>query len=80
MLDSGAQSLRVRLSGLFDDDAPRTLAVRVFNIALATLIIVNVIDIILESVSWMSQRYSLTFLTIERVATAIFVAEYLLRV
>jgi voltage-gated potassium channel len=80
MLDSGEQSLRVRLSGLFDDDAPRTLAVRVFNIALATLIIVNVIAVVLESVSWMSQRYSVTFVTIERVATAIFVAEYLLRV
>ena len=80
MLDNGEQSLRARLSGLFDDDAPRTLAVRVFNIALATLIIVNVIAVILESVSWMSQRYSLTFLAIERVATAIFAAEYLLRV
>jgi voltage-gated potassium channel len=80
MLDNGEQSLRARLSGLFDDDAPRTLAVRVFNIALATLIIVNVIAVILESVSWMSQRYSLTFVTIERVATAIFVAEYFLRV
>ncbi|HEY0145284.1 MAG TPA: ion transporter [Methylovirgula sp.] len=80
MLDNGEQSLRARLSGLFDDDAPRTLAVRVFNIALATLIIVNVIAVILESVSWMSQRYSITFLAIERVATAIFVAEYFLRV
>jgi voltage-gated potassium channel len=80
MLDSGEQSLRVRLSGLFDDDAPRTLAVRIFNIALATLIIVNVIAVILESVSWMSQRYSVTFLTIERVATAIFAIEYFLRV
>jgi voltage-gated potassium channel len=80
MLESGEQSLRVRLSALFDDDAPRTLAVRVFNIALATLIIVNVIAVILESVSWMSQRYSVTFVTIERVATAIFMAEYLLRV
>ncbi len=49
-------------------------------IALATLIIVNVIAVILESVSWMSQRYSITFLAIERVATAIFVAEYFLRV
>ena len=52
----------------------------VFNIALASLIIVNVIAVILESVSWISQRYSLTFVTIERVATAIFVAEYFLRV
>jgi voltage-gated potassium channel len=80
MLDSGEQSLRARLSGLFDDDAPRTLAVRVFNIALASLIIVNVTAVILESVSWMSQRYSLAFLTIERVATAIFAVEYFLRV
>src|ERR1700753_1687240 len=80
MSNSGEQSLRKRLSGLFDDDAPRTLAVRVFNIALAVLIIVNVTAVVLESVPWMSQRYSACFLTIERVATAIFVVEYGLRV
>jgi voltage-gated potassium channel len=80
MSNSGKQSLRTRLSGLFDDDAPRTLASRVFNIALAVLIIVNVTAVVLESVTWMSQRYSATFLTIEGVATAIFAVEYILRV
>ncbi len=81
MLDNGEQSLRARLSGLFIDDAPRTLAVRVFNIALAN--------------SHHRQRHCRhprirlvdepaifpdLCMTIERVATTIFVAEYLLRV
>jgi voltage-gated potassium channel len=80
MLTSDKRSLRYRLSGLFDDDAPRTLAVRVFNIALAALIIVNVIAVVLESVGWLNQRYAATFTMIERVATAIFAIEYVLRV
>ncbi|MDR3408637.1 MAG: ion transporter [Methylovirgula sp.] len=80
MLTSDKRSLRYRLSGLFDDDAPRTLAVRAFNIALAALIIVNVVAVVLESVVWLNNRYAATFTTIERVATAIFALEYVLRV
>ena len=80
MLTRDKKSLRYRLSGLFDDDAPRTLAVRIFNIALATLIIVNVLAVVLKSVAWLNNRYAITFLTIERVATAIFALEYVLRV
>jgi voltage-gated potassium channel len=80
MSKSGEHSFRYRLGQLFDDDAPRTLAVRVFNISLAILIIVNVTAVVLESVTWIAQRYSFAFTTIEAVATAIFAVEYVLRV
>ena len=80
VLRSSEISIRHRLAGLFDDDAPRTLAVRLFNAALAILIIVNVTAVILESVDWLRARYPVTFILIERVATAIFAIEYILRV
>jgi voltage-gated potassium channel len=65
---------------LFDDDAPRTTAVRIFNIALATLIIVNVAAVVFESVASMNQHYRVAFTTIEAIATAVFAVEYVLRV
>lgn len=80
MLQGSKIPLRHRLADLFDDDAPRTLAVRLFNAALAVLIIVNVAAVILESVDGLRVRYPLAFVGIERVATAIFAAEYILRV
>jgi voltage-gated potassium channel len=80
VLQGSKTTLRHRLADLFDDDAPRTLTVRLFNAALAVLIIVNVTAVILESVDWLRVRYPFTFVTIERVATAIFAAEYVLRV
>src|SRR5579862_5649663 len=80
VLQGSETSLRQRLSGLFDDDAPRTLTVRLFNVALAALIVINVAAVILESVNWMRDRYAVTFIVIERIATAIFALEYILRV
>ncbi|REF86344.1 voltage-gated potassium channel [Methylovirgula ligni] len=80
MLQRREIPFRARLSGLFDDNAPRTLAVRIFNTALAALIIFNVLAVVLESVGWLNSRYATTFVTIERVATAIFALEYVLRV
>jgi hypothetical protein len=43
-------SWRRRLSHLFDDDAPRNRVIRLFNLSLALLIIVNVAAVILETV------------------------------
>lgn len=80
MLPGSETSLRNRLSALFDDDAPKTLAVRLFNAALATLIVINVAAVILKSVNGMRVRYTDTFIAIERIATAIFALEYVLRV
>jgi voltage-gated potassium channel len=69
-----------RLSHLFDDDAPRNRVIRLFNLLLALLIISNVAAVILETVEPIRARYAVFFLAAERAATAIFAAEYLLRV
>ncbi|MGO9134008.1 MAG: ion transporter [Methylovirgula sp.] len=73
-------SLRSRLSTLFDDDLPQSPAARLFNTALGILIIVNIGAVILESVEQIRPRFSASFEVIEHVATAVFAAEYVLRV
>jgi voltage-gated potassium channel len=71
---------RKRLSQLFDDDAPRNAASRLFNLLLALLIIVNVITVIFETVEPIRQKFETIFVTAEHVATTIFAVEYVLRV
>jgi voltage-gated potassium channel len=73
-------SWRRRLSHLFDDDAPRNRVIRLFNLLLALLIVLNVAAVILETVEPIRARYEVLFLAAERAATAIFATEYLLRV
>jgi voltage-gated potassium channel len=84
MAGSSIAALRRRLAVIFDDDAPHTYegarARRVFNAALAVLIIVNIAAIVLESVESIGERYASAFATLERCATAIFTLEYILRV
>jgi voltage-gated potassium channel len=84
MAASSITALRRRLAVIFDDEAPHThqaaAARRMFNAALAVLIVVNVAAIVLESVESIDERYLGLFGEIERIATAIFTAEYLLRV
>ncbi len=75
-----SSNLRRRLSSLFDDDAPQTRTVRIFNALLATLIIVNVAAVIMESVESIRLRYAAVFIAIEAGATAFFAVEYVLRV
>jgi voltage-gated potassium channel len=75
-----SSNLRRRLSGLFDDDAPQTLTKQTFNVLLATLIIVNVAAVIMESVEPIRARYAAVFTSIEVFATAFFAIEYVLRV
>jgi voltage-gated potassium channel len=70
---------RRRLARLFDDDLPATLAARVFQSALALLIIVNVSGVILESVESFEHRFGLELWWIEQIATAFFAIEYVLR-
>ncbi|MBV9551987.1 MAG: ion transporter [Alphaproteobacteria bacterium] len=71
---------RRRLARLFDDDLPPTRAARVFQGALALLIIVNVAGIILESVDSFDRRFGVELWWIEQIATAFFAVEYVLRV
>ena len=72
--------LRKRLVSLFDDDAQQNRTTQYFNGALALLIVVNVSGVILESVEPIRAGHPTIFFMIEHVATAIFAAEYALRV
>jgi voltage-gated potassium channel len=71
---------RRRLARLFDDDLPPTRAARIFQAALAILIVVNVAGIILESVESFEHRFGAELWWIEQIATAFFAVEYGLRV
>jgi voltage-gated potassium channel len=79
MVTAGLPGLRRRLGRLFDDDLPPTRATHVFQIALATLIVVNVAGVILESVDAVSDRFGPELWWLEQGATAIFAVEYMLR-
>ncbi len=72
--------LRRRLAAIFEDEEPRSLATRIFNTLLATLIITNVAAVAIESVEPIRREYGLAFVLFEHAATAIFAVEYALRV
>jgi voltage-gated potassium channel len=72
--------LRRQLAIVFEDEEPRSAVTRVFNLALALLIIVNVSCVILESVESIRDHFAPAFDAFEQAATAIFAAEYVLRV
>jgi voltage-gated potassium channel len=80
MLRTALLAERRRLARLFDDDLPPTNAARLFQAALAVLILVNVSGVILESVEVLDRRFGAEFWWIEQIATAFFAGEYLLRV
>jgi voltage-gated potassium channel len=73
-------NLRRQLAIIFEDEEPRSAVTRLFNLALALLIIVNVCCVVLESVEPIRRHFALAFETLEQAATAIFAAEYALRV
>ena len=79
MLLSALAAERRRLAHLFDDDLPPTLGSRIFNTALAVLILVNVGGVILESVESFEHRFGAELWWIEQIATAFFAVEYVLR-
>jgi voltage-gated potassium channel len=80
MPESSVVALRERLATVFEDEEPRSAFTRLFNLALALLIIANVSCVVLESVESIRQHFAFAFDTFERVATAIFAVEYVLRV
>ncbi|HYM02818.1 MAG TPA: ion transporter [Stellaceae bacterium] len=77
---SGLIAFRRRVSRLFDDTAPQNAATRLFNAALAALIVVNVTAVIVESVDSIHRQNPEIFWWIEAIATFVFAVEYLLRV
>ncbi len=73
-------NLRGQLAIIFEDEEPRSAVTRLFNLGLALLIVVNVSCVILESVEPIRRHFSTAFDLFEHTATAIFAAEYVLRV
>lgn len=73
-------SLRRQLATIFEDEEPRSAVTRLFNLALALLIIANVSCVVLESVELIRRHFAMAFGAFEQVATAIFAVEYVLRV
>jgi voltage-gated potassium channel len=80
LLQSRKTTIRRWLATIFEDEEPRGVATQVFNIALASLIVANVAAVVLESVEPIGRRFYSSFETFEYAATAIFAAEYVLRV
>lgn len=72
-------ALRHWLARLFDDDLPPSRASRVFNIALAALIMLSVAGVILESVDAFNERFAAQLWWLETIATIVFAVEYLAR-
>lgn len=67
-------------STMFEDQEPRSVSARVFDVLLTLLIVANVTGIILESVEPIRQQFSGALNGLEASATAIFAVEYVLRV
>jgi hypothetical protein len=57
LAQSRLAGFRRLLTALFDDDATPNRAAQIFNAALAVFIVCNVGLVIVESVSWMRDRY-----------------------
>jgi voltage-gated potassium channel len=80
LLQSQKTTIRRWLATIFEDEEPRGVVTQVFNFALASLIVANVAAVVLESVEPIGRRFYSSFETFEYAATAIFAAEYVLRV
>ena len=71
--------LRRKLATIFEDEEPRSRLTRLFDAALALLIIVNVSGVILESVESIRRHFAVELDLLEHTATIIFATEYVLR-
>ncbi len=79
MARTSGRDLRRQLAIVFEDEEPRGVVTRAFNLALALLIIANVSCVVLESVESIRRHFAPAFDAFEQVATTIFAAEYVLR-
>lgn len=70
---------RERIYRIIDENNKETLAARLFDQALATLILLNVLVIVLESFQSLWDSYSEWFLAFEYFSISIFTLEYLFR-
>ena len=53
---------------------------KIFDIVLLVLILLSIVVVMLESVTYLNQKYNFSFLTIEWVITGLFTIEYILRI
>jgi voltage-gated potassium channel len=80
MQEASINAWRHKLAVIFEDEEPRSVVTRAFNLALALLIILNVSCVVLESVESIGRHFAPAFDLFERAATAFFAIEYVLRV
>jgi voltage-gated potassium channel len=80
MPEASANSIRHHLAVVFEDEEPRSALTRVFNMALAVLIVLNVSCVVLESVEEIRRHFAPAFDLFEQAATAFFAVEYVCRV
>lgn len=72
-------TLRKRTALLLEGHGEYTKAGHILDIFLITLIMVNVVAIVLESIASLAQTYTYEFLMLEIVSVSIFAIEYILR-
>lgn len=72
-------TLKVRLYRIIEDPARDSLAGRVFDAFMITLIVANVIAVVIESIETMEKVYASAFYVFEVLSVAVFTAEYALR-
>ena len=71
MPEASANSIRHHLAVVFEDEEPRSALTRVFNMALAVLIVLNVSCVVLESVEEIRRHFAPAFDLFEQAATAL---------
>jgi len=72
--------MRKRVYEILEIGSPEDLSSRVFDTFIISLILLNIIAIILETIKSLSFRFSLFFKIFEIFSVIIFTIEYLLRI
>ena len=73
-------SIRKRIWEILETNNPNDKFSYYTDILLISLIILNIIAVLLETVDSIYNKYALEFLIFERISTAIFLIEYILRI
>ncbi len=80
MADTSYKSLRKRVSALFDQEIPASVPARLVNGVIVVMILLSIASVVLDSVGRFRIEHAALLLNIERVATAVFCVEYVLRI
>ncbi len=76
---SSHKRTKVRVHQILSITYPNDRAARIFGLFIVTLIVLNVVAVILQTVQSLNDRYEPVFYYFEMASVAIFTAEYLLR-